>query len=970
MRFLEFLIEQKEKHAVLAFGRMNPITTGHEKLVEAVKSIAKKYGATPYIVVSHSQDSKKNPLSAQQKLQYAKKFFPGVNFSASDKVSPNIFSQASKLYKMGYTHLHVVGGSDRVDEYKNIMNKYNNVKGSHGFYNFKNIMVHSAGERDPDAEGTEGMSASKMREAAKNNDFKTFRKGVPSHATESDAKGLFNDVRHGMGLKESIDFDFEEMLSEGVHDKSIFKAIFLAGGPGSGKDYVLDNTLSGHGLTEINSDKAFEYLMDKKNLDMKMPENEKEARDVVRGRAKSMTELRERLALLGRNGVIINGTGDDPEKIARIKQRLEQIGYETRMIMVNTRDEVSASRNVERGQRGGRTVPEKIRKQKWDSVQAARPELAKLFGDNYTEFDNSEDLRTARPEIVQQKKQEMLDLYKSVQKFVTKPPKNDVSKEWIANELQKADVQKIDTKKEVAPHEGSKAAEEARRMGLKYYGFGRYGKDGKVTHRVIHDKLTDVSKSAQQEPAAREAIRTIAAAGSSGSNITPRQKEKLKTLMSKSKLPKLKEENEPRIPKKPGQPDKSDKHSDLYTDEEPRGTIHGLKFATKEDAEESVRKIKSSDRSHAHKIQAAVAMEQRARVMGKDSAAAVYRKFINSMKESFENTDEEFENLFSEDLRQWFNPSHPKGGWKRVNSKGEVIGPCAREPGEGKPKCLSNEKIGSLSKKERAAAFRAKRKYDPNPERQGKPINVSNFGKGKLSESYDLTDSSALNILLLGNRIDEIDLDDNYIQFEEKKYLKDSSGKIRVFMLRRAATKEAHTKNGTVIPYKNGYIVQLNEETYHGNSTIPERHILGEQIELRETTSAGPNYFTETRARLREYAELTTGQEYARGEGITSARTEAPAAGTKITLAKIRQRQKKAKVKESIDKGIEPGLSMSASGENAGRPSLKTKQNKKPFEEAIGAGGEDANSIGAKKEDELKKVGISLTTFKAKRPIG
>ena len=160
-----------------------------------------------------------------------------------------------------------------------------------------------------------------------------------------------------MGLKESIDFDFEEMFLEGVHDKSIFKAVFLAGGPGSGKDYVLDNTLSGHGLTEINSDKAFEYLMDKKNLDMKMPESEKEARDVVRGRAKSMTELRERLALLGRNGVIINGTGDDPEKIARIKQRLEQIGYETKMIMVNTRDEVSASRNVERGQRGGRTVP-------------------------------------------------------------------------------------------------------------------------------------------------------------------------------------------------------------------------------------------------------------------------------------------------------------------------------------------------------------------------------------------------------------------------------------------------------------------------------------------------------------------------------------------------------------------------------------------------------------------------------------
>jgi len=87
-----------------------------------------------------------------------------------------------------------------------------------------------------------------------------------------------------------------------------------------------------------------------------------------------------------------------------------------------------------------------------------------------------------------------------------------------------------------------------------------------------------------------------------------------------------------RIPKKPGQPDKSDKHSDLYTDEDPKGTIQGLKFATTQDAKESVSKIKSSGRSHAHKIQAAIAMEQRARVMGKTEAAGVYRGFINSMK--------------------------------------------------------------------------------------------------------------------------------------------------------------------------------------------------------------------------------------------------------------------------------------------------------------------------------------------------
>jgi hypothetical protein len=90
-----------------------------------------------------------------------------------------------------------------------------------------------------------------------------------------------------------------------------------------------------------------------------------------------------------------------------------------------------------------------------------------------------------------------------------------------------------------------------------------------------------------------------------------------------------------------------------------------------------------------------------------------------------------------EDLRKWFDKDHPEGGWKRINSKGEAIGPCAREPGEPKPKCMSNEKRAKLSKKERAAAVATKRKHDPNPERKGSPINVSNFGKGKISEDME-----------------------------------------------------------------------------------------------------------------------------------------------------------------------------------------------------------------------------------------
>jgi hypothetical protein len=109
----------------------------------------------------------------------------------------------------------------------------------------------------------------------------------------------------------------------------------------------------------------------------------------------------------------------------------------------------------------------------------------------------------------------------------------------------------------------------------------------------------------------------------------------------------------------------------------------------------------------------------------------------NKMKKPSEVFNKIRSSAMQEDLRKWFDKDHPEGGWKRINSKGEAIGPCAREPGEPKPKCMSNEKRAKLSKKERASAVASKRKHDPNPERKGEPINVSNFGKGKISEDME-----------------------------------------------------------------------------------------------------------------------------------------------------------------------------------------------------------------------------------------
>jgi len=500
MKFREFISENKEVHHVMAFGRMSPPTTGHEVLVNKVKDVAKSVGGTHSVVLSHTQDKDKNPLSSADKLKHAKRFFPDTNLSTSSKESPTFLSHAAELHKKGVTHLHMVAGSDRVAEYKKKLAQYN---GTHegALFNFKKITVHSAGQRDPDAEGTAGMSASKMRGHASSGNFKEFKKGIPKHVPEHHAKEMFSDVRKGMQIKESINEEFESLLFEGVHDKAIFKAVFLAGGPGSGKDYVLDNTLAGHGMTEMNSDKALEFLMDKEGLDKTMPASEEDKKNIVRGRAKNITELRQRLAILGRNGLIINGTGDDVEKIAKIKKELESVGYESSMVLVNTADEVSKQRNIDRGQRGGRTVPENIRKEKWDGVQAGRPEFAKLFGDNYMEFDNSEDLRQAPPEVVKAKKDEMLQMFTRIKEFVSTPPKNSVADAWVAMELQKKDTSPIPKDgAEQTPHPDSGAAEEARKMGLKYYGFGRYGQNGTVTHRSVHDKLVEVEKEPQKEP--------------------------------------------------------------------------------------------------------------------------------------------------------------------------------------------------------------------------------------------------------------------------------------------------------------------------------------------------------------------------------------------------------------------------------------------------------------------------------------
>jgi len=205
-KFSEFLSEANtpEKSVVFAFGRFNPPTNGHEKLLDKVAAVAR--GGVYQIYPSHSADPKKNPLSFDEKVKFMRKMFPKhARNIIADKTAKTAINVLTKLYKDGYNKVTMVVGSDRVTEFETLLNKYNGVEGRHGKYDFKNgIQIVSAGERDPDSEDVSGMSASKLRAAASANDFSTFSKGMPTGY--KDAQSLFNAIRKGMGLKESYDF--------------------------------------------------------------------------------------------------------------------------------------------------------------------------------------------------------------------------------------------------------------------------------------------------------------------------------------------------------------------------------------------------------------------------------------------------------------------------------------------------------------------------------------------------------------------------------------------------------------------------------------------------------------------------------------------------------------------------------------------------------------------------------------------
>jgi hypothetical protein len=181
------------KSVAITFGRFNPPTVGHQKLLNAVKKIAS--GDDYIIYTSHSQDAKKNPLSSDVKVGYMREMFPEHRKNITYDTSLKTIIFVLKDLQNSYTDVTLVVGSDRVSEMKTLVERYNGKD-----YSFKTITVKSAGERDPDAEGVSGMSASKMRKAAADRDFKSFRMGIPKGLNDKKTTELMEEVRRGMKL--------------------------------------------------------------------------------------------------------------------------------------------------------------------------------------------------------------------------------------------------------------------------------------------------------------------------------------------------------------------------------------------------------------------------------------------------------------------------------------------------------------------------------------------------------------------------------------------------------------------------------------------------------------------------------------------------------------------------------------------------------------------------------------------------
>lgn len=324
--------EKKERsdHAVVTFGRANPPHAGHIKLFKEIKKHAESAGADHHVFLSQSHDAHTNPLSHAQKVGFINKMAPDINVHKGSDVK-NPLDMMHHLHKQGYKKVTVVVGSDRAQHFHNLLNQYN---GKEGGYKFDKIHVKGI-NRDPDSKGVAGASATKMREHAKSGNFKEFRKHYPKEI----AKEVFMATKKG--LKENT-------------------ALFLLGGPGSGKDILLRETALGSEVMELGLARLHDACVNQKDI------------VEVDGRP-----------------LIVNGNADDAEKVLLTKKVLEAVGYKTAMVFVAVSDSQSKSLNESRDRPINESIRSKKHAQSMRNLQLFKEQFASwnIFHNNVDQPD-------------------------------------------------------------------------------------------------------------------------------------------------------------------------------------------------------------------------------------------------------------------------------------------------------------------------------------------------------------------------------------------------------------------------------------------------------------------------------------------------------------------------------------------------------------------------------------------------------
>ena len=273
------------------------------------------------------------------------------------------------------------------------------------------------------------MSASKLRALASENNFEGFKLGVSPNLSDRNAKKLFDAVRSGMQIRESVK-TFSTFLNEGVYDRAVLKAFFMAGGPGSGKSYVADASVVPKrvGLKVVNSDDLFEKALRKVNMSTDLGSLDSDQFEYamdLRDNAKKITNRRKDLYIKAKLGLLLDGTGHDYEGIKKQVNLLKELGYDTYMVFVNTSKDVALQRNAERE----RKVPERVVLKRWRDVQENIGKFQNLFGAiNFIIVDNND--------AKEEGKRLLKRTFVKVDKLIDKPLINPVGKRWIAKELE------------------------------------------------------------------------------------------------------------------------------------------------------------------------------------------------------------------------------------------------------------------------------------------------------------------------------------------------------------------------------------------------------------------------------------------------------------------------------------------------------------------------------------------------------